>query len=423
MAARGVIVAVAGPVETRVVEAVGARPSLSIARRCADLAEAVAAAAAGVGAVAIVSDQPHLTRSAVAQIEGHGVVVVGLARSEDEADHLRAIGVRATVAAASDQAALGAALEEALESAMDAVSSPAQAALPGPVDEPRREGTLIAVWGPTGAPGRTTIAANLAAELAALGHGTLLVDADTYGGAVAQACGMADEAPGLAAAARTAQHGVLDASRLARHALALAPRLSVLTGITRPERWTELPAAALDEVWSAARALADVTVVDCGFGLDRDEDLAYDTAAPQRNGATLGVLTAATDVIAVGTAEPLGIQRLVHGLDRLRDVTALEPVVVVNRVRAEVVGPRPEEAVADALLRFARVPRVWPVPWDPRACDAAVLAGTLLVEQAPRSRARRAIAALAASVAPMPSTSDPVDSPRRPRSVAAAVGH
>ena len=46
--------------------------------------------------------------------------------------------------------------------------------------------TVVAVWGPTGAPGRTTIAVTLATELAALGI-TVLVDADTYGGSVAQA--------------------------------------------------------------------------------------------------------------------------------------------------------------------------------------------------------------------------------------------
>jgi hypothetical protein len=41
------------------------------------------------------------------------------------------------------------------------------------------------VWGPTGGPGRTTVAVNLAFEAAAIGGEVLLVDADTYGGAVA----------------------------------------------------------------------------------------------------------------------------------------------------------------------------------------------------------------------------------------------
>ena len=46
---------------------------------------------------------------------------------------------------------------------------------------------LATVWGPKGGPGRTTVAVNLAFEAAAIGGEVLLVDADTYGGAVAHA--------------------------------------------------------------------------------------------------------------------------------------------------------------------------------------------------------------------------------------------
>jgi Mrp family chromosome partitioning ATPase len=50
-------------------------------------------------------------------------------------------------------------------------------------------GRVIAVWGPKGAPGRTTVALNLAFEAAPLAGETLLVDADTYGGSIAQVRG------------------------------------------------------------------------------------------------------------------------------------------------------------------------------------------------------------------------------------------
>ncbi|GMA36540.1 MinD/ParA family ATP-binding protein [Demequina litorisediminis] len=148
-------------------------------------------------------------------------------------------------------------------------------------------------------------------------------------------------------------------------------------------------------MWNAARDAAHATVVDCGFGLERDEELTYDTRAPQRHAATLSALEAADVVVAVGSAEPLGIQRLIHGLADLREAGITQPVVVVNRVRADVAGSRPDEAVADALTRYAGVERVWTLPWDPTAADAATLAGRTLVERAPRSRLRRAIAGLA----------------------------
>ena len=65
-------------------------------------------------------------------------------------------------------------------------------------------GRVVAVWGPAGAPGRTTVAVAVAAELAARGRRTTLVDADPYGGAVAQQLGILDEVSGLLAAARLA---------------------------------------------------------------------------------------------------------------------------------------------------------------------------------------------------------------------------
>ena len=42
------------------------------------------------------------------------------------------------------------------------------------------------------------------------------MDADTYGGSVAQVLSLLDEAPGLAAAVRAADHGSLDLPGLAR---------------------------------------------------------------------------------------------------------------------------------------------------------------------------------------------------------------
>lgn len=419
MAAHGVIIAVGGPAEVEVVQALEAEPSLKVVRRCADLAEAIGAANAGLGSVLVLSDQPHLTRAVVAEVHRTGIAVVGIPSSPEAAEQLQAIGIAPVVAPSVIAVDLVAQVKRAVSALQgrDAVGQqfpvkdfPARVLAPD--QQTPRHGELVAVWGPTGAPGRTTIAVNVAAELAREGLQVLLVDADTYGGAVAQACGLTDEAPGLAAVARAAQHGHVDTGTLVRHALELAPGLRVLTGITRAERWTELPAPALDEVWRAARAWADITVVDCGFSLESDEELIYDTRVSQRNGATLSALGAATQVIAVGSAEPLGLQRLVHTLPAVREVCAVDPVVVVNRVRSEIAGVRPEEAVADALLRFAHVAHAWMVPWDGRSCDAATLAGQTLVERAPKSRARKAIAALARSLTSgLPAAATPAQPP------------
>ena len=197
----------------------------------------------------------------------------------------------------------------------------------------------MAVWGPTGAPGRTTVAVGIADEAARLGTSTLLVDADVYGGVIAQVLGLLDESPGLAGAARLAGSGRLDGAAVVRLAWAVRPHLRVLTGLARADRWPELRPRAVAAVLEEARRLAGCTVVDCSFNLEDDEELSFDTAAPRRNGATLAVLEAADTVLCVSGADPVALQRSVRALDELRDVLPeVEPVVVVNQVRR---GPVP----------------------------------------------------------------------------------
>lgn len=384
----GVIIAVRGARESAIASAIGTDKRLTVARRCADLTEALAAAEAGLGSVVIVSEQPHLDRSVVALFATAGVAVLGVPGSPDAADHLRSLGIEELVTPTADAKAIAAAT-------VDAASKAPEHEGPRPLAPftPGKEGKIVAVWGPTGAPGRTTIAVNVAAELAG-SHEVLLVDADTYGGAVAQAFASLDEAPGLAALARASLHGTLTDHAVERHALTFAPHLRVLTGITRPERWPELSQVALDPVWDQLRRHADITVVDCGFSVEQDEGLQYDTRAPQRNGATLSALTHADAVVVVGSADPVGVQRLVNSLAALDHVLPPEQaprMVVVNKVRSSVAGARPREAVADALRRYSGVERVWVVDYDARACDAATLAGQSLRERAARSPARKGI--------------------------------
>ncbi len=261
---------------------------------------------------------------------------------------------------------------------------------------------MVAVWGPTGAPGRTTVAVTLASELAGLGIPTVLVDADTYGGSVAQALSFLDEAPGLAAATRAADQGGLDLPTLARLAPVATSGLRVLTGIPKAERWPEIRPAALERVLTLCRSLGQVVVVDCGFSLEDDEELSYDTMAPRRNAATLTTLALADELVVVGGCDPVALQRLVRGLQELGTVPTPRPTVVVNRVRSGAVGPNPEQRVAEALSRFAGVNEVLFVPDDPAGLDTALLQGRALAECAPQSPVRGAVRSIAEKVAGAP---------------------
>jgi Flp pilus assembly CpaE family ATPase len=421
---RSVLTAVTDRWEGRLVTVLERGTDLDVARRCADLPELLAAAAAGLAEVAMVSaDLRSLDRAALGHLHESGVAVVGVYAPGDEAAqrHLRQLGIDTVVAADADGHLLQATVDALLPA--DLGTGPLALAPQGsdpfeelltaaPREGPRRgarstggavepdrdlepAAVIIAVWGPTGAPGRTTVAVNLATELSRTGARTLLVDADTYGGCVAQVLSLLDEAPGLAAAVRAADHGALDLPGLARLAPEVTPGLRVLTGIPKAERWPELRAPAVDHVLTLARGLAQFTVVDCGFSLEDDEELSYDTRAPRRNAATLTALSVADHILAVGAADPIGLQRLVRGLQELSVMAGPDPVVVVNKVRASAVGAHPEQRIRSALARFAGVQELRFVPHDGEVVDAAVLAGRALAESAPTSAVRRAIAAIA----------------------------
>ncbi|MGN6330743.1 MAG: AAA family ATPase [Motilibacteraceae bacterium] len=452
----------------------GPRP-LTVVRRCVDLPDLLAAAAAGTARAVLLGAQlRRLDRDALDRLALAGVAVVGLVTpgDHDAAHRLRQLGVLHVLPADAGVEALAAAvaaaiagqppeprpdvfglvedaregldgestggsggigagpgldpsldpLAEAVERALDGVlpltgpgasawADPARplreadlaldrAAAEGGEDLPVGRGRVVAVWGPTGAPGRTTVATTLASEAARLGVPALLADADVYGGVVAQVLGLLDEAPGLAAAARLATTGSLDLPALARLAPVVPPGLRVLTGIARADRWPELRPGALEAVWALARSLATLTVVDCGFCLEQDEELSFDTLAPRRNGATLTTLEAADVVVAVGAADPVGLQRLVRGVSELREaLPGVAPVVVLNRVRGGPVGRDHERQLVEALERYAGLHDPVLVPEDRNALDLALRRGEPLAEVAPGSPARKALAALAARLA------------------------
>lgn len=417
-----VLTAFAGdPWESAILTALDRARGLRVVRRCVDLADLLASVAAGQGSVALVSGElRRLDRDAVARLTEAGVAVVGVvgvgpagsdATGVDAAEvRLRGLGIGRVVRSDADVDAVVGAVTAASEGRADAAAAELRRIVEGGMDAsgssdpvadggramPSRRGRIVAVWGPSGSPGRTTLAVNLAAECAHLGASTLVADADTYGASVAQTLGLLDEAPGLAAAARAANAGRLDVAQLARHAREVSPGLRALTGITRSSRWTELSPAALTTVWSVCRSSADVTVVDVGFCLEQDEELTYDTIAPQRNGATLAAIAAADTVIVVGSADPVGLGRLVRGVGDLVEVVPRVTIdVIVNRVRRSVAGADPETQIGAALERFAGIRRVTYLPDDPRSVDAALAQGLTLAEAAPGSPLRQAVQGIA----------------------------
>ncbi|MBF4993672.1 P-loop NTPase [Arthrobacter gandavensis] len=391
---------------------------VTVIRRCSELSELIAACQSGMARAAIVDDDAgELTASLADRVAAAGVALVVLADDPDARARLDRLGVE-HASRSLDSTALAELVSAAVLAMESRAPGPGErSALADPADGlrrwelggepggtaddacPRRAGSVVAVWGPAGGPGRTTLALNLAAEAAAAGSEVLLVDADTYAPSIAAVLGLTDESAGLAQACRLAEQGMLEPAALegtAVRAQLKSGRLRVLTGITRSDRWLEIRGTSLARVLAQARSIADITVVDCGFSLEADEELSFDTMAPRRNAATLAALEAADTVYAVGAADPVGVPRLVRALAELETaVPSAVPLVVLNKVRRSAAGRSPERQLGEAWHRFGpgQISAFLPADWE--AADASLLAGAALLEAAPGSALRTAIAALA----------------------------
>jgi Flp pilus assembly CpaE family ATPase len=161
-------------------------------------------------------------------------------------------------------------------------------------------------------------------------------------------------------------------------------------------------------VLDQARRLSALTVVDCAFCVEEDEELSFDTAAPRRNGVTTTVLEQADVVLCVSGADPVALQRTIRALGQLQDVLPdVDPGVLVNQLRRGPVPGDPREEIGGALTRFAGARVVGFLPADRKATDAALAAGRTLAEVAERSPLRVALRSLAAELtgAPVPGRS------------------
>lgn len=398
-----IVLCASGGDEVRIVHelATERRGDARVVRRCADLAETLAVTAAGIGDVVLIDMTVRGLGRDVLSAMIRDAAVVGM--RPGDAPETTALGLRHMVSADAPVAEILAALEAAVRGEQEDTEAWVQDAQSVEVGA---RGRLVAVWGPGGAPGRSTVAVNLAAEAAAAGRETVLVDADTYGPSQSQMLGVLDETPGLVAAARAHDRDTLDEETLKSLLPMLQPQLRLLSGIGVPGRWAELRRSTLDGVWEALARRGDLVIADVAAMLEEDEELSYDTAAPQRNAAAISALEAADAVIAVVAADPVGITRLLRDHTRLEELGVTELHVVVNRVGSPIPGERLRELIASRIP----VASLNLLPDDPQACRAAAWDGALLAESAPRSALRRGLRDLAASPAVQGTQADEIPS-------------
>lgn len=351
-----------------------------VLRRCLDGIDLLAAATVDERAV-VVTTLAGL-EGAPSAVERIGMDrLVGLLIGDGDAARWAVLGVTAPVDARRAPADVWRAVGGALPATVRRV--PAVESAGG--RQPPAGGRLVAVWGPSGAPGRTTIAAGLAEAWADTGLPTLLVDADTYAPAAALALGVVDPGGGLLRAARLAEAGCLTPQSLAASAVALAEHWHLLAGVGRPDRWPQVRMP--DAVWPACRSAFAVTVVDVGPGLGGDEG----ALGPRRHALAASVLADADVVVVVADASAQGAARLAWAWSDLTGAAPLASMVVLaNR------SPRGgRRAWAEAVHGLGVHAPIRAVPADPRGVSRALARGRSLGEVARRSPVRRCLARLA----------------------------
>ena len=114
-------------------------------------------------------------------------------------------------------------------------------------------------------------------------------------------------------------------------------------------------------------------MVDCGFSLEDDEELSYDTLAPRRNGADARLSPWPTRSSSWAGATRSACSGWFAGCRSWRVQAPRRSARQPGRSGA--VGSNPEQRVSEALARFAGVTEVLFVPDDPAALDTALLEG------------------------------------------------
>lgn len=386
MSAQGVIIWLEGSLETQVVAALNAQAAkFKVVRRCADVAELESVVSAELGTAVICSaDTPAVDAAFVERLHSHNVFVLLV-----YADPLKASSLGEDAICDRDAEAIVKALTTGIRrrilgsedaTAASPVEPLAAAGVIGEVETVASNGRVVAVWGTSGAPGRTTFAVNLAAALGRCGGGVTLVDADTRSPSITISLGLPVQASGVAAAAALRNRGELNRAVLEQLLQPLGSGVSVLSGLTRADRWRQLSAESLSQIFNELRGGRDVVVDLCdGFS---DDDPAQLTFVPSREDINLSILREADVVIVVARADTVGLSRLnTVVLDCAQRHLAID-LIVLNRVRPEAMGTASTSALHEAMSAITtEVPYVL-LPQSAKV-DVAVLHSTTVYDSDP----------------------------------------
>lgn len=272
--------------------------------------------------------------------------------------------------------------------------------LPEPSVSPTRQktGGVITVWGPAGAPGRTTVAINTAAFIAAAHQSVVLIDADLTAPSIAPLLGLGVTSSGLVTACRVANTTAPDSAVvLARAEMYRTPQFSfpVLTGVTGNPHYAGVDVLAWERVLDLLVEDGYWVVVDVASGLSEEPGDAVGGLSV--NGVARAAIRRATHLVGVVTPHPVSVLRWVRGHSQLVELAPDVPLhVVINGVSTHHADAL--DQTKEALWEFAGVTDTTVLPLDHETILRLVEHHSTLAESAPTTAVAKALAQVALGV-------------------------
>ena len=290
---------------------------LQVQRRCVDGVDIRAAIQVSDCQAVLVSDAtPRINQDLIAELADKNIKLIAIT---SDVDHWQDLGASHCIELDSNNPL------SALKQISELMSDEPQTVEP----ESDPKGLLIAVAGFGGACGRTMAVKEIGWQLSKLGSKTCLVDADTYGPSLDQELGFEPNQNGLLELCRSIERKNVSVQTHFDLLPEVSENLSLVAGLPRISRWTDLRVSTLRELWRKSRETFDVVIADVGAVLELDHSLMHETSLPRRHAASLTALEAAAVTFICARADSVGITRLVRGYLEFHELFANSEVHVL----------------------------------------------------------------------------------------------